>query len=199
MARVREGLLLALLLAPVGAPAVEVGQVAPALTVPSIDPRHPISLSDYRGKVVYLDFWSSWCAPCRRAMPRFSSLRDQWSRDDFEVVAVNVDPVKEDARRFLAQVSVSYPVGVDVTARSATTFGVAAFPAAFLIDREGIVRHVYRGAADVRAIGEDVRRLIDGLPESQATAMASHHAPGAAGSRAIAALRASPREGSSGS
>src|SRR4029453_4943334 len=91
MARVREGLLLALLLAPVDAPAVEVGQVAPALTVPSIDARQMISLSDYRGKVVYLDFWSSWCTPCRRAMPELSSLRDQLSRDDFEVVAVNVD------------------------------------------------------------------------------------------------------------
>jgi thiol-disulfide isomerase/thioredoxin len=172
METVREGLLLALLLTPVGAPAVEVGQLAPALTVPSIDPRHLITLADYRGKVVYLDFWSSWCAPCRRAMPELSALRDQLSRDDFEVVAVNVDPVNEDVRRFLDQVSVSYPVGVDATARSATTFQVTTFPAAFLIDRDGIVQHVYRGAADVRAIGKEVRRLVDGLPQRQAACVA---------------------------
>jgi thiol-disulfide isomerase/thioredoxin len=190
MARARAGLLLALFLAPVDVPAVEVGQVAPELTIPSLDPPHVISLSDYRGRVVYLDFWSSWCAPCRRTMPELSALRDRLPRDDFEVVAVNVDPANDDARRFLAQVPVSYPVGLDATARSATAFGVATLPAAFLIDREGIVQHVYRGDADVRAICEHVRRLANGSPQSHATTIASEHGP-------CVAPRASSREGSS--
>ena len=174
MRRVRNGLLLALLV-PVSVPAVEVGQVAPALTVRSIDSHQLISLSDYRGKVVYLDFWSTWCAPCRRTMPELEVLRDQFPRDHFEVLGVNVDPAIEDAQRLLAQVPVSYPVGVDTTAQSAATFGVATLPAAFLIDREGIVQHVFRGAVNVRAIGAHVRRLANGSTRSQAATISRQH------------------------
>ena len=200
MGRVPAALLVGLFLAPVCAPAVEVGQSAPALTLASVDARQvPITLSDYLGKVVYLDFWSSWCAPCRRMMPELSALRDHLPRDRFEVVAVNVDPVIEDARRFLAQTPVSYPVVVDPTARSAATFGVTTFPAAFLIDREGMVEEVYRGATDVRTICEDVRQLIDGPPPSPTTTIASRHSPCAARGHALPAPRTSLREGNSGS
>lgn len=197
--RIRQGLLTALFLAPVSILAVEVGEVAPAFTIGSIDPLGPpITLSDYSGKVVYLDFWSSWCAPCRRVMPHLSALRDDLPRDRFEVVAVNVDPVGHDARRFLAQVKVGYPIGADPTARSAASFGVETLPAAFLIDSKGVVRHVYRGsdAADLPNICENVLRLVSGSAQLQNTSVARRERSCAALKRALAAPETSSGGGS---
>src|SRR5690606_574462 len=75
-----------------------IGQPAPEFSLPSLDPANdPVQLREHRGKVVYLDFWSSWCAPCRRAMPYLDELRSRFSREDFEVVGINVDPSIEDA------------------------------------------------------------------------------------------------------
>ena len=197
--RIRQGLLTALFFAPVSVPAVEVGEVAPAFTIASIDPLDPpITLSDYSGKVVYLDFWSSWCAPCRRVMPHLSALRDDLPRDRFEVVAVNVDAVDNDARRFLAQVKVDYPIGTDPTARSAASFGVATLPAAFLIDSDGVVQHIYRGsdAGDVPNICENVQRLISGSAQFQNTPTARGQRSCAVQKHALAAPKTSSGGGS---
>ena len=128
--------------------AVLIGRPAPAFSLPSLDPANDsVQLRDHRGKVVYLDFWSSWCAPCRRAMPYLDELRSRFSREDFEVVGINVDPSIEDARRFLEQVPVSYPVASDPEGRIADRFGIAALPALVVIDRSGTVRATLRGGA----------------------------------------------------
>lgn len=125
-----------------------IGQPAPEFLLPSLDPTNdPVQLRDHRGKVVYLDFWSSWCAPCRRAMPYLDELRSRFSREDFEVVGINVDPIIEDARRFLEQVPVSYPVASDPEGRIADRFGIAVLPAVVVIDRSGTVRAMLRGGA----------------------------------------------------
>ncbi len=155
-----------LLLCPAGAIAVDVGERAPEFALPAIAANaQPIKLSDYQGKVVYLDFWSSWCGPCRRAMPQLSELRDAHSRDRFEVVAVNVDAVTDDGRQFLKRVPVSYPVAADAAGSSAERYGVSALPAAFLIDGQGIVRQVFRGkqVEDIAVVGSYVEGEISKL------------------------------------
>ncbi|HEX7035574.1 MAG TPA: TlpA disulfide reductase family protein [Pseudomonadales bacterium] len=125
-----------------------IGRPAPEFSLPSLDPANdPVQLREHRGKVVYLDFWSSWCAPCRRAMPYLDELRSRFSREDFEVVGINVDPIVEDARRFLEQVPVSYPVASDPEGRVADRFGIAVLPAVVVVDRSGTVRAMLRGAA----------------------------------------------------
>jgi thiol-disulfide isomerase/thioredoxin len=143
---------------------VAVGEQAPELSLPSLHPGNdPVRLADYRGKVVYLDFWSSWCGPCRRAMPHLDTLRQEFSRNDFEVVGVNVDPVAGDGRRFLEQVPVSYPIAMDAAGHAARQFGVNVLPALFVIDRDGVVRGAIRGGGvedrdDLRAT---LAKLID--------------------------------------
>lgn len=125
-----------------------VGKAAPDFSLPSLRPGHdPVQLSDHRGKVVYLDFWSSWCGPCREGMPRLDRLRQQFSRTDFEVVGVNVDPLPAEGRQFLEQVPVSYPIAADPTGRAARRFGVTVLPALVVIDRQGVVRRTVRGSA----------------------------------------------------
>lgn len=142
----------------------EVGRPAPDFFLPSVHPNHePVALSSYRGRVVYLDFWSAWCVPCRRVMPELDALRRAHPRHEFEVIAVNVDAVIADARQFLEQVPVSYPVVVDAAGATARLFGVAALPTSFLIDRAGRVRLVSRpdGPEDVRALRSLLYELIE--------------------------------------
>jgi cytochrome c biogenesis protein CcmG, thiol:disulfide interchange protein DsbE len=143
----------------------EVGRSAPDFFLPSIHQNDdPIALSAFRGRVVYLDFWSAWCVPCRRVMPELESVRRAHPREDFEVIAVNVDTVIADARRFLDETSVTYPVAVDPAGAIARLYGVAALPASFLIDREGRVRHVAHPseARDVRELRRLLKELIQG-------------------------------------
>ena len=127
-------------------PAVQVGQPAPVFTLPAVrQGEAPIALADHRGKVVYLDFWSVWCEPCRRTMPALAQMREAWPREEFEVLALNQDTSRTDALRFLEQASVGYPVALDLGGATARRYGVTALPAAVVIDRGGILRHVFKG------------------------------------------------------
>jgi cytochrome c biogenesis protein CcmG, thiol:disulfide interchange protein DsbE len=161
------GLMMTLLLPSGAAWAVtaEVGQQAPDLSLPSIHAgAEPIHLAEYRGKIVYIDFWSAWCAPCRRTMPELNALRDELSRDQFEIISVNIDAVTADGRRFLEQVPVDHPVAADAAGQASARYGVKAVPAGFLIDRAGVVRKVVTGTAaeDIGQLRTSVSLLIEG-------------------------------------
>ena len=143
------------------AQAVEAGEPAPGFALPSIDAEAgPIALADYRGKVLYLEFWSSWCAPCRRSMPRLDALRARWPQEKFEVVGLNLDTRRPDAVRFLERVAIGYPNALDLGGGTARRYGVSALPAAFVINADGVVERVFKGAQT-----EDFR-LISGVVES---------------------------------
>jgi thiol-disulfide isomerase/thioredoxin len=88
--------------------AVEVGQRAPKFSLLAVDGKGKVDLSAYRGKVVYLDFWASWCPPCRKAMPEIEKLRKSYSPDEFAVVAVNVDSSIKKAQTVLSKTPVGY-------------------------------------------------------------------------------------------
>jgi peroxiredoxin len=126
-------------------PALETGDPAPSFVLPALGGDGSIRLSDYKGQVVYLDFWASWCAPCRVSLPLLSRLRDQLNGQGFEVVAVDVDQNPEDGRRFLASYPVSYPVASDSTGRFTSEYELIGMPSSFLIDRQGRVRFVHQG------------------------------------------------------
>jgi thiol-disulfide isomerase/thioredoxin len=159
-----------LLFVPTASIALERGVAAPEFTLPLLSPalespdsfRSLLQLSDYRGKVIYLDFWDSSCSPCRRSLPLLSQLRDQYSRSDVEFVAINLDTDPNAALRFLAAHPVSYPVVSDPSTRSAIDYGVASLPTAFFISREGVVRGTHRGfqANDINKIKTILTEMI---------------------------------------
>jgi len=155
------------LLAPFGAVravTAVVGEAVPDLSLPALAAdAETISLADYRGRVVYLDFWSSWCAPCRRTMPHLDALRRDHPREDFEVIGVNVDPRAADARRFLDRTPVSYPLVRDPSGRVAEAFGVEVLPALVVIDRSGVMRGTLVGES-VKAPGA-LRAALEELLE----------------------------------
>lgn len=136
---------------------VQVGQAAPPVSLPllSEEGSGEFSLASLRGKVVYLDFWASWCGPCRLSFPELEQLREELGPRGFEVVAVSVDEVEEDALAFLDELPVSYPVVIDSSSETFDLFGVIGMPTGYLIDRAGVVRLVHQGyrkgdAADLR-------------------------------------------------
>jgi len=131
------------------AAAVAAGQTAPAVELPILSvgeaPPGSMSLQQMRGKVVYLDFWASWCGPCRMSFPRLEQLRAELGSEGFEVLAVNVDEFEADALKFLEQLPVSYPVVRDAAGATPMKYGILGMPTAYLIDRQGVVRLVHQG------------------------------------------------------
>jgi thiol-disulfide isomerase/thioredoxin len=118
----------------------------PALTLATLgEPGKSIALRELRGQVVYVDFWASWCVPCRISMPALDALYAKHRAQGFTVVGVNQDVSLEDARRFLGKVSVSFPLALGGDEAAAKAFDVKAMPSGYLVDRKGIVRRVHRG------------------------------------------------------
>ncbi len=124
----------------------------------------PVSLADYRGKVVVVDFWASWCGPCRKSMPFLEELRKQHHARGFEVLAINLDARVDDALRFLRFYPVSYPVLRD-TGTLPELYGVRGMPTSYYIDRRGVVRLIHIGFDD--SDQSDVRKLVLDLLEEK--------------------------------
>lgn len=140
-----------------------VGEIAPGFMLPVLAGRSIVALEDYQGKVVYLDFWNSRCAPCRDAMPIMGALRNRLSREGFEVIAVNTDRYADDARRFLASVPVDFPVVSDAAQTVGDAYGVSILPTSFLLDRRGIVRSIHQGwgVDDLDDIAGEIEDLLE--------------------------------------
>jgi thiol-disulfide isomerase/thioredoxin len=137
---------------------VTVGQVAPAVSLPDLKGSGQISLAELRGKVVYLDFWASWCGPCRVSFPQLEQLRVELGPDQFEVLAINVDEVESDALQFLLEMPVTYPVVRDAEGVTPKAYGILGMPTGYLIDREGVVRDIHQGYR--KSDGADLRAAI---------------------------------------
>jgi len=98
-----------------------------------------LDLGDYRGKVVVLDFWASWCVPCRRSFPWMNAMQQRYGDDGLVVIAVNLDNEATAAAAFLQRYPPEFSVYYDNEQALAREFGVAAMPCSFLIDRDGNV------------------------------------------------------------
>ncbi|MBI5444660.1 MAG: TlpA family protein disulfide reductase [Deltaproteobacteria bacterium] len=133
---------------------------APDFTLTSID-GGTIRLSDYRGKVVLLDFWATWCPPCRAAIPHVVELQQALGPQGFAVIGMNLDENGEELVAFLQRNPVNYPiVRTDDAAKSAYG-GVNAIPHVFLIDRKGMIREQYTGYT--KEIGDRMRQTAEAL------------------------------------
>lgn len=104
-----------------------------------------LTLSNLRGKVVLLDFWASWCAPCREELPFLDLLNKTYGNKNFEVVAVNIDNKPEKAYEFLKMYSVKLTPVWDEEKRVVGAYDVETMPTTFIIDKEGWIRFVHSG------------------------------------------------------
>jgi thiol-disulfide isomerase/thioredoxin len=138
-----------LTLVPFPADAVRPGEAAPAFTLTSLS-GEAIDLARLRGRVVYVDFWASWCAPCRRSFPWMNTLFERYGGEGLSIVAVNVDKRRADADRFLRDVPASFTVVFDGQGTVPTAYDVKGMPSSYLVDRRGTVTFIEEGFHDER-------------------------------------------------
>lgn len=147
--------------------AVEEGEPAPLFELPAVrDGGSPVSLQDLRGKLVYVDFWASWCLPCLRSLPEINTLYEQYRDQGFEVVAITIDDPVEDALDFLddLETPLAYHVVADQRAEVMDLYDVVGMPTSFLIDQQGVIRKVHKGYRDGDAalLEDAIQNWIDG-------------------------------------
>ena len=115
-------------------------------------------LADYRGKVVVVNFWATWCEPCREEMPSMQALRASLAARPFEVLAVNLGEPESRVRKFLEQVPLEFPVLLDRDSGAAKAWRARVLPASFVVGPDGAVRYSVLGAIDWA--DEKVRRAM---------------------------------------
>jgi thiol-disulfide isomerase/thioredoxin len=159
----RAALLAAAFLSCMPVLAVETGGAAPTVTLPRLaGAEAPPALASLKGRVVYVDFWASWCVPCRLSMPALDALYKKHSAGGLTVVGVNKDTSSDEAQKFLKRVPVGFPLARDEGDAVAKAFDVKAMPSGYLIDRKGVVRKVHRGftAETAGALEKQIEDLL---------------------------------------
>lgn len=143
------------------AQAADVGQPAPHCHLSTLDGKSVHDLPQYRGKVVYVDFWASWCGPCAQSFPFMSKLHQDLSGRGLQVLGVNLDEDPEEAKAFLSAHPAQFTVVSDNGGQCPMDFGVHAMPSTYVIDRKGVIRGVHLGFRPGEA--EKTRQLIEKL------------------------------------
>jgi cytochrome c biogenesis protein CcmG/thiol:disulfide interchange protein DsbE len=123
----------------------------------------PVDLNSFRGRVVYLDFWASWCAPCRQSFPWMQEMQETYGRQGLAIVAVDVDKSQSDAQKFLAEFHPTFDVRFDPKGELAEHFHVQGMPTGLAIDRRGVVRFTHLGfrPVDRAAYENQLRELLN--------------------------------------
>ena len=126
-----------------GAWALDAGATAPEVNLPGI--KDTVSLAGLKGKVVYVDFWASWCGPCKQSFPFMNELLSRYRAQGLEIVAINLDAKRDDADKFLAEVPAQFSVAFDAKGDSARRFEVKGMPSSYLIGRDGKLVASHKG------------------------------------------------------
>ncbi len=145
-----------------GAP-LNIGDQAHAFTLNDLD-GNEIALSDYAGRPVLVNFWATWCAPCRLEMPEFQKIRDSYSDDELAILAVNYDEDPDNVRRFFHdELGLTFTPLLDSGHKVANAYGAVGLPATFFIDAQGEVTNIHRGLLTEGQLNE---YLADILPQT---------------------------------
>ena len=137
------------------------GDLAPDFTGKTLDGKN-IRLQEQRGNVVMLNFWASWCGPCRTEMPLLEDMQKKYQRMGFVLLGVNVDEDTKAAQRFLNDVTTTFPMVLDSQGSISKSYNVDAMPTSIFIDRNGKIRDIHRGykAGDEKAYEKIIKKLI---------------------------------------
>jgi thiol-disulfide isomerase/thioredoxin len=166
MKRTSHGILALLLVAVATVPAAlagePLGQPAPGFTLPLRGSGAALTLGKLRGQVVMMNFWASWCGPCREEFPLLDQMFRKYKGLGFTLLGVNVEPDAADAEGFLAKTPVSFPIVFDHDSTVSKLYGVEGMPSTVLIDRKGAVRWVHQGykAGDENEYLDQLRGLL---------------------------------------
>ncbi|HEX5054989.1 MAG TPA: TlpA disulfide reductase family protein [Gammaproteobacteria bacterium] len=137
-------LLSLILLVTLASPALAETKLSDIENLPLMTDNGAISLKSMRGKTVYLDFWASWCAPCRKSFPWMNEMHGKYKHKGLVIVAVNVDNKKSDAMQFLSRIPTEFTIAYDPEEKLASSIGLKAMPSSFIIGPDGTIidRHI---------------------------------------------------------
>ncbi|MEO5770940.1 MAG: TlpA disulfide reductase family protein [Burkholderiaceae bacterium] len=160
----RWSLALAMLLAGAVGPAqgaVQLSASAPDFTLRSVAGNN-LRLAEQRGQVVLVNFWATWCGPCRQEMPHLNRIYDTYRASGFVLLGVNIDDDPRLATELASKLGLKFPVLLDGDKKVSRVYDMSAMPATLLIDRDGRVRHIHRGYRDgvEKTYEEQVRALL---------------------------------------
>ena len=135
--------------------------IFPNVILTSLDGAQKVELEDFRGRPVLLNFWASWCGPCRQELPELERLQDELKSTGFAVIAVNMDQSAAQGLRFLKMNDLEVPA-YRLDRKTLAMLGVKSLPTNVLLDREGRPVQLYRGYAP--SVPEEIRRLVLAMP-----------------------------------
>jgi len=140
--------------------------LAPAFTLTDIF-GNKLNLSDYKGKVVMLDFWATWCGPCRIEIPGFVELQDRYRDQGFTIIGISLDDSPEPVMEFYKQFKMNYPVALGDDSLGALYGGIFGMPTTFVIGRDGRIYSKHVGASSVNVFEEEVKVLLAAKPSDE--------------------------------
>jgi len=139
----------------------KVGKAAPDFQLPSLDGRQ-VSLSQFRGKVVILDFWATWCKPCRLELPHFAALQQEFGTEALQIIGVSLDQAGSDeVASFVREWKIPYIVVMGNGKVVRDYGGIRGIPTTFVIDKQGNVYRKYVGYRDKEVFEKDIRALLE--------------------------------------
>ncbi|MFD1130606.1 peroxiredoxin family protein [Paenibacillus provencensis] len=121
----------------------------------------PVNLSDFRGKKVLINFWATWCPPCRAEMPHMQNIYEDY-KDEVVILGVNLTTTEasmEDVGTFIENYGLTFPIILDEQGEVMQTFRVVAYPTTYAVDRDGVIREIFRGAIDYGIMEQTLERM----------------------------------------
>ena len=137
----------------------EVGAMAYDLTLATLD-GDEVTLSDLRGKAVMLNFWASWCGPCRIEIPHMIALYDEYRDSGFEILAVNLRESPAQVQGFADQLGMNFTIALDTNGKVGAAYYVRAIPTTFFLDSDGVIRVIHQGTLSEEALRDYIERLL---------------------------------------
>jgi thiol-disulfide isomerase/thioredoxin len=137
-------MLLLLIMKPVLTQANQVGTIAPDFSLEDLNNK-ATTLQQFKGKVVFLDFWAPWCDPCRAELPALDALHKRYDKDGLVIIGLDMDPSDKLVKEFLQKVPVAFTILVDKKGAARRSYRIRTLPTAFVIGKDGVIRYVHMG------------------------------------------------------
>lgn len=147
-----------------GGASLEVGDPAPVAEMPALGGEDVGSIADYRGRWVLVNFWASWCDPCRTEAPALEQFHRDHAAEDFTVLGIDQRDLTDDALDFVDEYELTYPIYRDAEGEQAEPFGMSGLPESFLVDPKGRIAMIRRGPVDEEFLDRYVAPFVEDKP-----------------------------------
>ena len=140
----------------------ELGETAPAFSLKSISGPEPVELESQTEKILYIDFWASWCGPCKLSFPSMIKLKELFKDDPFEIIAISVDADSKAAKKFLDSYKINFQVALDPDGVVAEKYALPGMPSSFLLDQDRKIIAMHKGfrKSDFTKIKKEIEEAL---------------------------------------